>query len=124
MRLDFDNHSATKIRSSYNYSSLLFNINAEINKLPANIFSIESIPGVLRTKKRTDNDDEYLSKTGITLRCKLLEKSYPLMPALRLHITKFYPDQPPDVLSLTNTTPPRLEFTGKKSFKHFKMKKS
>ncbi|CAF0886338.1 unnamed protein product [Rotaria sordida] len=113
IRLDVDNPSIIKIRTS-NQSSLLSNLNDEINQLPDNIYSIEYI-SVSRTRKHIDNDDdddddEFLSKNGIILRCKLLEKSNPLIPPLRLHITTFYPEQPPEVLSLTKTMPPRLEF--------------
>ncbi|CAF2869142.1 unnamed protein product [Rotaria sp. Silwood2] len=109
IRLDVDNPSTIKIRSS-NQSSLLSNLNDEIHQLPDDIYSIEFI-SVSRTRKHIDNDDEYLSKNGIMLRCKLLEKPNPLIPPLRLHITTSYPEQPPEVLSLTKTTPPRLEFT-------------
>jgi len=110
MRLDVDNYPTIKIRSS-NQSSLLSKINEEINQLPIDIYSIERIL-VSRTRKYTNNDEEYLNKNGIILRCKLLEKSNPIIPPLRLHITISYPEEPPEILSLTNTMPPRLEFTG------------
>jgi hypothetical protein len=110
MRLDVDNCLTTKIRSA-NQSSLLSILNDEINHLPADIFSIERIT-VSRTIKTNGHDDDYLSKSGIVLRCKLLEKSHPILPPLRLHISTNYPEQPPDVLSLNKTMPPRLEFSG------------
>ncbi|CAF4804122.1 unnamed protein product [Rotaria sp. Silwood1] len=110
IRLDVDNPSTIKIRSS-NQSSLLSNLNDEINQLPDDIYSIEYI-SVSCTRKRidNDNDNEYLSKNGIILQCKLLEKSNPLIPSLRLHITTSYPEQPPEILSLTKTMPPKLEY--------------
>jgi hypothetical protein len=111
MRLDVDNYPPIKIRSS-NQPSLLSKINEEINQLPIEIYSIEHVP-VLRIRKTTDIDDEYLSKNGIILRCKLLEKSNPIIPSLRLFITTSYPEQPPEILSLSKTMPPRLEFTGR-----------
>jgi hypothetical protein len=57
-------------------------------------------------------DDDLLSKGGIILRCKLLELSNPFIPPLRLRISTRYPEDQPEILSLTNTLPPKLEFTG------------
>lgn len=53
-----------------------------------------------------------MSRNGLVLRCKLLEQSNPLVPTLRLRISTRYPDEPPEILSLTNSTPPKLEFSG------------
>ncbi len=114
MRLDNDTYPLTKIRS-YNNISLLSIINDEIKQLPNDIYSIECIP-VSRMKKNTDYNEDYSNRNDLILRCKLLEKSNPVIPALRLHITSSYPEQPPEILSLTKTMPPRLEFTGKKKF--------
>ncbi len=112
MRLDIDNYPIVKIRS-LNQSSLLSKLNEEINQLPNDIYSIEYI-SMSRTKKSLDYDDEYSNKNnGLILRCKLLEKSNPIIPSLRLYITTSYPEQSPEILSLTKTMPPRLEFTGK-----------
>jgi len=111
MRLDIDNYPTIKIRSSNQSLLLLSKINEEINQLPNDIYFIERI-SVSRTRRNMDNDEEYLNKNGIILRCKLLEKSNPIIPSLRLYITTFYPEQPPEILSLTKTMPPRLEFTG------------
>lgn len=111
MRLDVDNYPTIKIRSS-NHSSLLSKLNEELNQLPNNIYSIERVC-VSRTRKSAHHDEEYLNRNGFILRCKLLEKSNPLIPSLRLYITTSYPEQPPEILSLTQTMPPRLEFTGK-----------
>ncbi|CAF4612181.1 unnamed protein product [Rotaria socialis] len=111
MRLDGDKPSTIKIRSR-NQLSLLSNLNDEINQLPDDIYSIErvSLACTRKFSNDDDDDDEYLSKNGIVLRCKLLEKPNPLIPTLRLHVTTFYPEQPPEVLSLTKTMPPKLEF--------------
>ena len=78
MRLDVDNYSAIKIRSS-NQTSLLSNLNDEINQLPNDIYSIERI-SLSRTRKINDNDDEYSSKNAFILRCKLLDKLNPIIP--------------------------------------------
>ena len=114
MRLDNDTYPLTKIRS-YNNISLVSIINDEIKQLPNDIYSIECIP-VSRMKKNTDYNEDYSNKNDLILRCKLLEKSNPVIPTLRLHITSSYPEQPPEILSLTKTMPPRLEFTGKNKF--------
>lgn len=110
MRLDVDNYPIIKLRSS-NQSTLLSTLNDELNQLPPDIYSVERV-SLSRTRKNTDNDEEYLNKYGLVLRCKLLEKSNPIIPSLRLHITTSYPEQPPEILSLTKTMPPKLEFTG------------
>ncbi|UJR23878.1 hypothetical protein I4U23_026850 [Adineta vaga] len=109
MRLDDDSYSMAKIRASH-HSSLLSKLNDELNQLPNNIYSIECMP-ISRTRKILDSDEEYLSKDSVVLRCKLLEKSHPMIPLLRLHVTTSYPEQSPEILSLTKTMPPRLEFT-------------
>lgn len=115
MRLDGDNTLTIKVRSRHQ-SSLLSTLNDEMNQLPDDIYSIERV-SVSHTRKSSDDtgeeEDERLSKSGIILRCKLLEKARPLIPPLRLHLTTYYPEQPPEILSLTKTMPPRLEFTGK-----------
>jgi hypothetical protein len=111
MRLDVDSNPPVKIHSS-NQTSLLSKLNDEINQLPNDIFSIECL-SVSRTRKTSEHDEEYLNKNGFILRCKLHEKSNPIIPALRLYITTSYPEQSPEILSLTKTMPPRLEFTGR-----------
>jgi hypothetical protein len=60
-------------------------------------------------------NDEYLSRNGLVLRCKLLKQSNPLVLPLRLRISTRYPEEQPEILSLTNSTSPKLEFSGKLS---------
>ena len=112
MRLDSDDHCGTVKVRSFHRSSLLSAVNDELNQLPNDVYVIECTP-ISRTRKTTDQDQEYLSKHSVVLRCKLLERSHPMIPPLRLHVTTSYPEQPPEVLSLTKTMPPRLEFTGR-----------
>jgi hypothetical protein len=113
MRLDVDHSPTIKIRSSNQSSSslLLSKLNEEINELPNDIYSIERV-SLSRIRKHFDHEEEYSNRNGIILRCKLLEKSNPILPPLRLYITTSYPEQSPEILSLTQTMPPRLEFTG------------
>jgi hypothetical protein len=92
---------------------LLSRLNDEINCLPADVFSIERIP-MSSGVKNFDVDDEFLNKNGIVLRCTLLETSNPRIAPLRLRISTRYPEEQPEVLSLTKTNPPKLEFTGRK----------
>ncbi len=101
MRLDLDHSPTIKIRSSNQSSSslLLSKLNEEINQLPNDIYSIERV-SLSRIRKHMDYDEEYLNRNGIILRCKLLEKSNPILPPLRLYITTSYPEQPPEILSL------------------------
>lgn len=85
-------------------------INEEIHQLPADVFSIERI-SVSRLMKNHPTESIGSTKSGIILRCKLLGTSNPIVPALRLHIPTRYPEQAPEILSLTKTLPPQLEFS-------------
>ncbi len=117
IRLDSDNNSnqiTLQKLSPLNQSSFLLQLNDEINSLPAEIFSIERLP-VSHTMNNNQLNDECFSKSGIVLRCKLLELPNPLIPPLRLRISTRYPEDQPEILSLTDTMPPKLEFTGNKN---------
>ena len=111
MRLDIDHSPPIKHRS-FHQNSFLTKLNDEINQLPKEIFSIERT-SLTRTRETNNSDDEQSHRTGLILRCKLIEKHHPILPSLQLRIPTAYPEQPPEILSLTKTTPPRLEFTGK-----------
>ena len=114
-RLDVDTHSNAITKAKVclpNQSSLISNLNDELNLLPNQWFSIEFLP-VSHTTPMAELNDEYLSKNGLVLRCKLLELSNPLVPPLRLRVSTRYPDEPPEILSLTKTMPPKLEHSGK-----------
>ena len=119
IRLDFDSNS-TRISEpgvSTNQLSLLSRLNTELSLLPTNRFSIERLPVSHANHQTIELNDEYLSRNGLILRCKLLEQSNPLVPTLRLRISTRYPDEPPELLSLTNSTPPKLEFSGNSNLK-------
>lgn len=92
-------------------SSLLTVLNSELNSLLTNLFSIEYVP-VSHSTRSIQLDDDYLSKNGLVLRCKLLEKTNPIIPILRIRVSTRYPDEQPEILSLTKTMPPKLEYTG------------
>lgn len=105
MRLDLDQSPPIKVRS-FTETSFISKLNEELNQLPEDIFSIERI-----SSTRTIDDKSY--RNGFILHCRYIEKHQPIVPALRLLIPTSYPEQAPEILSLTKTTtPPRLEFTG------------
>ncbi|UJR24936.1 hypothetical protein I4U23_006300 [Adineta vaga] len=113
IRLDNDSTISNRISqqpNSVNHSSLLAHLNDELNLLPANVFSVERL-SVAHQNQHIDTDDEYSSRKGLVLRCKLLEAVNPLIPPLRLRISPRYPHEQPEVLSLTDKLPPKLEFT-------------
>ncbi|CAF3771978.1 unnamed protein product, partial [Adineta steineri] len=113
VRLDNDYNNSNRITQQTipsNQSSLISQLNDEFNLLPANIFSIELLP-VSHVVKTIQLNDEYLSRKGLVLRCKLLEPFIPIIQPLRIKISTRYPDEQPEILSLTKTMPPKLEFT-------------
>lgn len=118
MRLDANDHfnrtSQAKSFSLSNQSSFVSNLNDELDCLPFGYFSVQFLP-VSHAFELTQLNDEYLSRNGLVLRCKLLEPSNPLVPTLRLRVSTRYPDEQPEILSLTKTFPPKLEFSGKLS---------
>ncbi len=118
MRLDADacptriNH---KVHSLTGKSpSVLSYLNDELSHLPADIYQIERVP-ISRSSKNSNNvesDNVNDDSNGYTLHCTLRETTSPIMPPLRLLVSKRYPDEAPEILSLTNTKPPRLDCAG------------
>lgn len=115
IRLDIDDrfHSINETKSSsiFNPTALISKLNCELHLLPNDRFSVQYLP-VSHTTAPTEFNDEYLSKNGLVLRCKLIEIDIPLVPILRLRIFPRYPEEQPEILSLTKTMPPKLESTG------------
>lgn len=113
IRLDSDRYSKLRIRPCYRRSSLFSILNEEINQIPAGLYLIERLSNS-RTKRHVPihNDEGQSTRSGVLLQCKLLNKSNPIVPSLRLYVSSSYPEQAPEILSLTKTTPPRLEFAG------------
>ena len=109
IRLDGDS-DALKLNEKRTMSSdlsFISRLNDELNHLPAEIFSIERIGTQCRF------DEDYSKRNGVLLRCKLIAENYPLVSPLNLRISINYPDEEPEILSLTKSTPPKLESTGK-----------
>ena len=112
IRLDVDHCSYRPSRRKLPASSsLLTQLHEELNSLPAEVYSIE-FTTTSNGRVPTEVDDDYLNKNGIILRCKLSETPNPILPPLRLRISTRYPEEPPEILSLTKTMSPKLEFTG------------
>lgn len=109
MRLDIDEHSH-RIYSRKSHLSLIDKLNAELVLLPKDCFSVQFLP-VSHTSTINEYKDEDLNKNGLVLRCKLIESDLPLVPILRLRLFPRYPEEQPEILSLTKTHPPKLEFT-------------
>ena len=106
IRLDTDEQCFSSVRR-LSPPSFFSRLHAELNNLPSGVFSVELIPSV-------PVDDELLSKSGVVLRCRFCQSASPAIPSLRLRVSTRYPTDPPEVLSLTNTLPPKLEFSGEK----------
>jgi hypothetical protein len=123
MRLD----SETKQVIEYNQtltnndslSSLTNAIENEFAHLSVNTYSYELKPlhdkisptsSMMKTKDSIVNDYE--------LTCRLIELNMPIVPPLKMKLTVQYPNEPPEILSLTSTgmnvTPTKLENSGKK----------
>lgn len=106
LRLDYDQNGKIRQRSTKS-STFLSLINDEINKLPSDLFSIERLNSSRTIKTTSNGRDEQL---GLTFRCKLISHSNPIVPALVIHLSSSYPDQPPVILSLTKCPTPKLDF--------------
>ncbi|CAF4726431.1 unnamed protein product, partial [Rotaria magnacalcarata] len=62
------------------------------------------------------NKDSIINDYELT--CRLIEINMPIVPPLKMKLTIQYPNEPPEILSLTSTpmnvTPIKLENSGKK----------
>lgn len=106
IRLDVENSSSIKFieKKSSSSSSFVSRLDDELNEIPRGVFFIERI-----STERLDED--FLKKFGLTLRCQLIGNDFPLIPSLNLRISIDYPNEQPEILSLTKTSPPKLVFT-------------
>lgn len=112
IRLDLDHCSYRPSRRKLPTTpSLLSQLHEELNRLPAEVYAVE-LTTTSNGRIPSEVDDDYLNKNGIILRCKLSETPNPILPPLRLRISTRYPEEPPEILSLTKTMSPKLEFTG------------
>lgn len=110
MRLDVDQSFPPIKLRSFHQTTFLNQLNDEINQLPKEIFAIERTCLTRFRERNSFDDEQQIYRTGLILRCKLIEKHQPILPALQLQITTAYPEQAPEILSLTKSNPPRLDF--------------
>lgn len=93
-------------------------IESEFAHLSMNTYSYElkpfnekvsSTPSAMKTRDSMVNDYE--------LTCRFIEINMPIVPPLKMKLTIQYPNEPPEILSLTSTamniTPTKLENSGK-----------
>jgi len=120
MRLDTEFNESLENGSLNNtntqsYSTLRNQIDSEFSHLSMNTFTYDLKP--LSDKYSTiKTDKKDLSIRDYELTCRFIENNMPVVPPLKIKLTVKYPDEPPEVLSLTsttlNSTPAKLENSG------------
>ena len=120
IRLDGDARQTMEVPSSPTndaFVRLSTTIENEFAHLSMNTYSYElkpinekvpPTPSMMKTKDSMVNDYE--------LTCRLIEVNMPIVPPLKMKLTIQYPNEPPEILSLTSTatnvTPTKLENSG------------
>lgn len=123
IRLDIESKTpiepaSTSINEHSQSSTTLSNIiQNEFAHLSKNTFSYELKP--LCDKPLTNVSAEKSSDSPVRdyeLTCRLIEMNMPIVPPLKLKLTVQYPQEPPEILSLTSTSynmaPAKLENSG------------
>ena len=86
-----------------------------------NIFSYELKPMDNKMSSSSSSSSSIIKNKDSTIKdyeltCRLTEINMPIVPPLKMKLTIQYPNEPPEVLSLTsptvNTTPVKLENSG------------
>ncbi|CAF3766797.1 unnamed protein product, partial [Rotaria sordida] len=114
MRLDIESKQIVEPYSSssniHSLKSLANIIENEFAHLSMNIFTYELKPfsDKISTSLSSINDIKDLSICDYELTCRYIEINMPVVPPLKMKLTIQYPNEPPEVLSLTSTT---LSFT-------------
>lgn len=122
IRLDIESKEIVETYSStptsHSLGSLVNIIESEFAQLSTNTFTYELKP--LSEKMSSSSsaiDVRDLPIRDYELTCRLTEIDLPVVPPLKMKLSVKYPNEPPEVLSLTSTslslTPARLENTGK-----------
>jgi len=106
---------------THSLTSLVNIIESEFAHLSMNTFTYELKP--LSDKISTNsliNDTKDLPNRDYELTCRFIEINMPIVPPLKIKLTIKYPNEPPEVLSLTSTTlnhtPAKLENSDGHSF--------
>jgi len=119
MRLDIESKQLIEPYSSLPNTQLLTSlvhiIENEFSHLSMNTFTYELKP--LSDKMSTSTIDiKDLPIRDYELTCRFIEINMPVVPPLKMKLTMKYPNEPPEVLSLTSTTlnltPAKLENSG------------
>jgi hypothetical protein len=119
MRLDIESKQLVEPYSSLPNTQLLTSlvhiIESEFSHLSMNTFTYELKP--LSDKISTSTIDfKDLPIRDYELTCRFIEINMPIVPPLKMKLTIKYPNEPPEVLSLTSTTlnltPAKLENSG------------
>ncbi|CAF4651198.1 unnamed protein product, partial [Rotaria sp. Silwood1] len=126
MRLDTESKqiaesysSSSNIHSSKSLANIIDN---EFAHLSMNTFTYELKPmsDKMSTSLSSINDIKDLSICDYELTCRFIEINMPIVPPLKMKLTIQYPNEPPEVLSLTSTTlsftPAKLEKSDGHSF--------
>jgi hypothetical protein len=122
MRLDTESKQIVEpysaLSNTHLSTSLVNIIENEFANLSMNTFTYELKP--LSDKLSTSSsitDMKDLSTRDYELTCRFIEVNMPVVPPLKMKLTVNYPNEPPEVLSLTSTTlsltPAKLENSGK-----------
>lgn len=121
MRLDVESKqtlepgsSSLNIHSSKCLANIIEN---EFSQLSVNTFTYELKPMSDKISSSSLSDLAGISISDYELTCRFIELNMPVVPPLKIKLTIQYPDEPPEVLSLTsamlNFTPAKLEKSGK-----------
>ncbi len=125
MRLDSDTKQVVEPNPTLiNNDSLTLLTNAiesEFAHLSVNTYSYELKP--LHDKSSPTSSSSMKTKDSIVndyeLTCRLIELNMPIVPPLKMRLTVQYPNESPEILSLTSTpmnvTPTKLENSGKEN---------
>lgn len=102
---------------SYSLASLVNVIESEFAQLSSNTFTYELKPLLEKMASSSSAIDvRDLPIRDYELTCRFTEMNMPVVPPLKMKLSVKYPNEPPEVLSLTSTslslTPARLENTG------------
>jgi len=122
MRLDTESKQIVEpysaLSNTHLSTSLVNIIENEFANLSMNTFTYELKP--LSDKLSTSSsitDMKDLPIRDYELTCRFIEVNMPVVPPLKMKLTVNYPNEPPEVLSLTSTTlsltPAKLENSGK-----------
>lgn len=97
-------------------TSLTHTIESEFAHLSTDTFSYELKPLHEKPSIDTNGKTNEIPVNDYELTCRLIEINMPIVPPLKIKLTLQYPNEPPEILSLSsatsNQTPAKLENSG------------